>query len=115
MTALTTRGIDAKLVSLHDVVAAAYGPDPQFHQAELYRLGPRFFHPLADEIARLILVCDARVPVVTGKHIFSTFDTAACKEPDCKDISRELLKRYYRISLEYWHVSKPSFTGSFWL
>lgn len=71
VAALKIRGIDAKLVSLHNVVAAAYGPDPQFHQAELYRLGPRFFHPLADEVAKLVQACDARVPVVTGKQILS--------------------------------------------
>jgi aspartate kinase len=72
VAALMAHGISAKLVSLHDVVAAAYGPDPEFQQAELYRLGPRFFHPLATEIAKSIRSCEAGgsagicVPVVTG-------------------------------------------------
>ncbi|KAG4438651.1 hypothetical protein IFR05_005868, partial [Cadophora sp. M221] len=66
VAALMSNGISAKLVSLHDIVAAAYGEDQTLQKAAYDDLGPRFFDALAVEIGHRIESCGDGVPVITG-------------------------------------------------
>lgn len=58
------------MVSLHDIVAKAYGEDQAQQKLAYDELGPRFFDALAVEIGLRLEECGSIVPVVTG--IFQT-------------------------------------------
>jgi len=61
------QGIDATFISLHDVVASAYGDDLHKEQLAYNELGPRFFDALSVEIGNRIDRCGETVPIITGK------------------------------------------------
>ncbi|KAH6722814.1 aspartate kinase [Leptodontidium sp. MPI-SDFR-AT-0119] len=66
VAALMSKGINATLVSLHDIVAAAYGEDQAQQKSAYDDLGPRFFDALVVEIGHRIESCGDSVPVITG-------------------------------------------------
>ncbi|KAG0646564.1 Aspartate kinase [Hyphodiscus hymeniophilus] len=66
VASLKNEGVEAELVSLHDIVAEAYGKDP-YNQTRAYDdLGSQFFHALASIIGLRMKACGNAVPVITG-------------------------------------------------
>ncbi|KAI0408737.1 Aspartate/glutamate/uridylate kinase [Xylaria palmicola] len=65
-TCLESKGTPAKAVVLDDVVSKAFGASVDDQAAALDRLGPRFYHFIAKEIATRIGDCGPAIPIVTG-------------------------------------------------
>ncbi|KAI1351623.1 aspartate kinase [Xylaria sp. FL0043] len=63
---LASKGIPAKPVILDDVVSTVFGASADDQTAALDRLGSRFYHVIAEEIAIRIRDCKPAIPVVTG-------------------------------------------------
>lgn len=63
---IESQGIDATLVSLHDIITKVYGDDKHKQLMAYENLGPRFFDALAVEIGLRLEACEKSVPVVTG-------------------------------------------------
>ncbi|CAJ2510178.1 Uu.00g060780.m01.CDS01 [Anthostomella pinea] len=63
---LNSMGTPAKAVFLDNVVASAFGPSVHNQVAALERLGSKFYHVVADEIAGRIRDCGRAIPIVTG-------------------------------------------------
>ncbi|KAI1824935.1 aspartate kinase [Xylaria intraflava] len=63
---LASKGISAKPVILDDVVSTVFGPSVDDQTAMLDRLGPGFYHAIAEEMAARVIGCDSAIPVVTG-------------------------------------------------
>ncbi|KAI0506727.1 aspartate kinase [Xylaria bambusicola] len=63
---LASKDIPAKAVILDDVVCAAFGASPDDQAAALDRLGSKFYHVIAEEIAVRIRDCEPAIPIVTG-------------------------------------------------
>ncbi|KAI8952836.1 aspartate kinase [Xylaria longipes] len=65
-TCLASKGTLAKPVILDDVVSAAFGASADDQAAALNRLGSKFYHVIAEEIATRIQDCEPAIPIVTG-------------------------------------------------
>ncbi|OLN97975.1 putative aspartokinase 1 [Colletotrichum chlorophyti] len=63
---LSSRNVPAEPVILEDVVESVFGSSVFDQKTALDNLGPRFYHLLADEIAKRIRECGDQVPVVAG-------------------------------------------------
>ncbi|KAI8626866.1 aspartate kinase [Xylariaceae sp. FL1651] len=63
---LTSRGIYAKPVILDDVVAKVFGTSAEDQTDALDRLGSKFYHVIAEDIATRIRDCEPAIPIVTG-------------------------------------------------
>ncbi|KAI5863126.1 aspartate kinase [Durotheca rogersii] len=63
---LTSIGISSKPIFLDNIISSAFGRCIQDQAAALERLGPKFYHVLADQIAERIQECRDAIPVVTG-------------------------------------------------
>ncbi|KAI1417608.1 aspartate kinase [Hypoxylon sp. FL1857] len=63
---LTSAGTPAKPVSLDNIVSSAFGGSIHDQVAALERLGPNFYHVLADQISGQIRECGSAIPIVTG-------------------------------------------------
>ncbi|KAI1768819.1 aspartate kinase [Hypoxylon sp. FL1150] len=63
---LTSIGTPAKPVFLDNIISAAFGSSIHDQVAALERLGPRFYHVLADQIGGQIRQCGQEIPIVTG-------------------------------------------------
>ncbi|KAI1752860.1 aspartate kinase [Xylaria castorea] len=63
---LASKGIPAKPVILDDVVATVFGPSADDQTAALKRLGSKFYHVIAEEIATRVKDCGPAIPIVTG-------------------------------------------------
>ncbi|KAI2639690.1 aspartate kinase [Hypomontagnella submonticulosa] len=63
---LTSIGTPAKPVILDNIISAAFGSSVHDQVAALERLGPKFYHVLADQISGRIRDCGNAIPIVTG-------------------------------------------------
>ncbi|KAK2010002.1 aspartate kinase [Colletotrichum eremochloae] len=63
---LNSKGVPAEPVILEDIVEAALGGSVADQKVAFDSLGPRFYHLVADEIAKRVRACGDSVPVVTG-------------------------------------------------
>ncbi|KAK1954581.1 aspartate kinase [Colletotrichum sublineola] len=63
---LNSKGVPAEPVILEDIVEAAFGGSVADQKVAFDSLGPRFYHLVADEIAKRVRACGDSVPVVTG-------------------------------------------------
>ncbi|KAI0011809.1 aspartate kinase [Xylariaceae sp. FL0662B] len=63
---LTSMGILAKPVFLDNVIASAFGKSIHDQVAALKRLGSRFYHIVANQIATRVRDCRNAIPIVTG-------------------------------------------------
>ncbi|WQF86450.1 Putative aspartate/glutamate/uridylate kinase, aspartate kinase, ACT domain, CASTOR, ACT [Colletotrichum destructivum] len=63
---LGSKDVHAETVVLEDVIETVFGSSVFDQKAALGSLGPRFYHLVADEIAKRIRGCGDCVPVVTG-------------------------------------------------
>ncbi|KAI0867708.1 aspartate kinase [Hypoxylon argillaceum] len=63
---LASSGIAAQPVILDDVVSAVFGASTDDQAAALDKLGSRFYHVIAEEIATRIRDCEPAIPIVTG-------------------------------------------------
>ncbi|RYC63261.1 hypothetical protein CHU98_g2941 [Xylaria longipes] len=68
---IAAQGTLAKPVILDDVVSAAFGASADDQAAALNRLGSKFYHVIAEEIATRIQDCEPAIPIVTGKFCHS--------------------------------------------
>ncbi|KAH6664680.1 aspartate kinase [Halenospora varia] len=66
VASLLSKGINAKLATLDDLVESVYTEDMYKQKLAYEELGPRFFDALAVDIGRRIEECGDAVPVVTG-------------------------------------------------
>ncbi|KAI1103795.1 aspartate kinase [Jackrogersella minutella] len=64
--ALTSTGTPAKPVCLDNIISAAFGNSIHDQVAALERLGPKFYHVLADQISGRLRECGSSIPIVTG-------------------------------------------------
>ncbi|GKT71167.1 aspartate kinase [Colletotrichum tofieldiae] len=63
---LGSKNVPAESVILEDIIETVFGSSVFDQKTALDNLGPRFYHLIADEIAKRIRNCGASVPVVTG-------------------------------------------------
>ncbi|KAI0166166.1 aspartate kinase [Xylariaceae sp. FL1272] len=63
---LSNQGIPATAVYLDDVVASAFGNSASDQAAAFDKLGSKFYHAIAKEIALRIKNCGETIPIVTG-------------------------------------------------
>ncbi|KAI1393737.1 aspartate kinase [Hypoxylon trugodes] len=63
---LTSIGTPAKAVFLDNIISSAFGNSVHDQVAALERLGPKFYHVLADQISERIRDCGNTIPIVTG-------------------------------------------------
>ncbi|KAI1743502.1 aspartate kinase [Xylaria scruposa] len=63
---LASKGTPAKPVILDDVVATVFGSSADDQAAALNRLGSKFYHVIAEEIATRVKDCEPAIPIVTG-------------------------------------------------
>ncbi|KAI6091120.1 aspartate kinase [Hypoxylon rubiginosum] len=63
---LTSIGTPAKPVFLDNIISSAFGNSIHDQVAALERLGPKFYHVLADQIGGQIRQCGQEIPIVTG-------------------------------------------------
>ncbi|KAI0180001.1 aspartate kinase [Hypoxylon sp. FL1284] len=63
---LTSIGTPAKPVFLDSIISSAFGSSIHDQVAALERLGPKFYHVLADQIGGKIRQCGQQIPIVTG-------------------------------------------------
>ncbi|KAI1268386.1 aspartate kinase [Xylariaceae sp. FL1019] len=82
---LANQGIPATAVYLDDVVASAFGTSASDQAAAFDKLGSKFYHAIAKEIAVRIKNCGDTIPIVTGKFFgikvgrgYSDFCAAMC-------------------------------------
>jgi aspartate kinase len=66
VAALQQQGAPAELITLDDIVQAAYGTSSSAQKAAWENLGPRFFDPLATEIGKRVLNRGEKIPVIPG-------------------------------------------------
>lgn len=64
---LVLQDILAKAIILDDVVSTAFGTSADDQAAALDRLGSKFYHVIAKEIAVRVRDCEPAIPIVTGK------------------------------------------------
>ncbi|KAI1179985.1 aspartate kinase [Nemania sp. FL0916] len=63
---LTSKGIPARPVILDDVVSTVFGTSTDEQIAAVDKLGPKFYHVIAEEIGTRIRDCGLAIPIVTG-------------------------------------------------
>ncbi|KAI1396722.1 aspartate kinase [Hypoxylon fuscum] len=63
---LTSTGTPAKPIFLDKIISSAFGVSIHDQVAALERLGPNFYHVLADQIGKQIRDCGQAIPIVTG-------------------------------------------------
>ncbi|OHW98028.1 aspartate kinase [Colletotrichum incanum] len=63
---LNSKKVPAEPVILEDIIETVFGSSVFDQKTALDNLGPRFYHLIADEIAKRIRDCGTSVPVVTG-------------------------------------------------